>query len=362
MSTILEYRCPHCNGTLNFDSGSQQLTCPFCDTEFEAQSVREYNEAIDAVSQSDQCEWETYQAETGSGAWANEERSHLVTHICKSCNGEIVAEKTTAVTTCPYCDHNVFIPQQFADELRPDYVIPFRLNKEQAKEALRDFYKGKPLLNPCFKRENHLDEIKGIYVPFWLYDCGTSSDLQYKGTKIRKYSDSRNHYTETKHYAIHRSGNLDFVKIPADGSSKINDTYMESLEPFHYQELKPFTPAFFAGYLADKYDVSAEQLQGRINERVRNSIIETFQPKGYATVQPVSSSIRMDKNQVHYALLPVWILNTKYHGKLHTFMMNGQTGKLVGKLPVDKGRCLSMFLGIFASLSLLTSGIIWFLI
>lgn len=354
MNTTLEYRCPCCDGTLSFSSQSQQLNCPYCDTELQIEAVREYNEAVDAASNQD-CQWENYGAESGEGGWSEREASNLVTHICRSCNGEIITDQNTAVTACPYCDNNLFIPQQFADELRPDYVIPFKVDKEQAKEALRAYYKGKPLLNPCFKRENHLDEIKGVYVPFWLYDCDTDSELRYKGTKVRSYSDSRYNYTETKHYSIHRSGSLGFRKIPADGSSKMDDTFMEAVEPYHYKDLKVFTPAYFAGYMADKYDVSAEQLQNRVNERIRTSVVEQFQPKGYATVRGESANIQASNQKVQYALLPVWILHTQYRGDLHCFMVNGQTGKLVGKLPVDKGRAVGMFFGILSSLFLLTT-------
>lgn len=357
MSTTLEYRCPHCNGTLNFSSETQQLTCPYCDSEMSVDAVKEYSQAIHQVEQQS-CDWETYQAETGSGSWSAQESANLVTHICQSCNGEIVAEKTTAVTSCPYCDNNLFIPSQFADELRPDYVIPFKMNKEQAKEALRDFYKGKPLLNPCFKTENHLDEIKGIYVPFWLFDCDTTSEVNYKATKVRSYSDARYHYVETKHYSIRRGGKVNFDKIPGDGSSKMNDTFMEALEPYHYRDLVEFTPAYFAGYIADKYDVVAEDLQPRVNQRIRTSVVEVFSPRGYASVTPVNSNIQASNNKVGYALLPVWVLNTRYRGELHTFMMNGQTGKLVGKLPVDRGRCVGMFGGIFAGVALVASAII----
>lgn len=360
MNTTLDYRCPNCNGSLQFRSDTQQLTCPYCDSELSVEGVKEYNQAISQAEES-RCDWETYQAETGSGAWSNQESANLVTHICQSCNGEIVAEKTTAVTACPYCDNNLFIPYQFADELRPDYVIPFKLNKEQAKGALRQFYNGKPLLNPCFKRENHLDEIKGVYVPFWLFDCDTQSDVQYKATRVRAYSDSRYNYVETKHYSIHRGGRINFDKIPGDGSSKMNDTFMEAMEPYNYRDLVPFTPAYFAGYLADKYDVLADSLQERVNQRIRTTVIDSLSPKGYQSVTPVKTNIRASNNKVNYALFPVWILNTRYRGELHTFMVNGQTGKLVGKLPVDPGRCAGMFFGIFLGISLFSSLMLYFL-
>ncbi len=361
MNTTFEYRCPNCDGTLSFESDSGQLNCPFCDTELSVEGVEEYNRAIREVETQDY-RWERYEAESGLGTWTAQESAKLKVHICKSCKGEIIAESTTAVTSCPYCDNNLFIPQQFADDLRPDYVIPFQLNKEQAKECLREFYKGKLLLNPCFKQENHLDEIKGLYVPFWLFDCDTKSEVQYKATKVRSYSDARYNYVETKHYSIQRSGQVNFHKIPADGSSKLDDTLMESLEPYDYRKLTQFTPAYFAGYMADCYDVEAEQLRSRINQRIRNSVEECFRPRGYATVSTVNVNIKTEKNQIGYALLPVWVLNTRYHGELHTFYINGQTGKIVGKLPTDRSRGLGLFFGSFFLLGALSSALVWLLL
>lgn len=355
MSTVLDYRCPNCNGTLHFSSDVQQLTCPYCDTEMTPDAVVGYNETIQSTKD-DNCKWETYTPEDGNGTWSDEETSNLVTHVCQSCAGEIVTDKTTSVTTCPYCDNNIFIPKQFTDEFKPDYVIPFKLNKEQAKQVLRDFYKGKPLLNPLFKTENHLDEVRGLYVPFWLFDCDTENDVHYKTTRVRNYSDHNYNYTETKHYSVRRGGSVNFDKIPADGSSKMDDTLMESLEPYHYKDLVDFNPSYFAGFIADKYDVPSEDLQQRVNTRIHNSVVATFSPKGYTSSILQSANIQASNRTVRYALLPVWVLNTRYQGTLHTFMINGQTGKIVGKLPLDKARCAGMFLAIAGILSAITCG------
>ncbi|MFI3250572.1 MAG: hypothetical protein R3Y07_06385 [Eubacteriales bacterium] len=355
MNTTIEYRCPNCNATLRFDSQVQQLTCDYCETELTTEAIREYSDTLHTTEDKD-CEWESYGPNDGSGTWSTSESNDLVVHICKSCGGEIVAEKTTAVTACPYCDNNVFVPSQFSDDLKPDYVIPFKLNKEQAKSALRGFYKGKVLLNPLFKTENHLDEVRGVYVPFWLFDCDTDSDIHYKATKVRHYSDSKFNYTETKHYSVKRGGSANFYKIPADGSSKMDDTTMESMEPYHYKDLVEFDLSYFAGYLADKYDVDSKELQNRVNTRIHNSLVEAFRPRGYNTTVVQGANIRATDRKVSYALLPVWILNTKYKGMLHTFMINGQTGKVVGKLPIDKLRCAGLFCSIAGLISLITCG------
>lgn len=119
-------------------------------------------------------------------------------------------------------------------------------------------YKGKKLLPKIFKKENHIDEIKGVYVPFWLFDADADADIRYKATRVRTWSDSDYDYTETSYYSIGRSGDIGFDRVPVDGSSKMPDDLMESIEPFKFEDAVDFKTAYLAGYLADKYDVTAE--------------------------------------------------------------------------------------------------------
>jgi hypothetical protein len=128
--------------------------------------------------------------------------------------------------------------------------------------------------------------------------------------------------------------------VPVDGSEKMDDTYMDSIEPFDYNQLAPFNTAYLSGYLAEKYDVDANAAMPRANERIKKTITDEFRKTvtGYATVTEENASVQVSKGTVQYALFPVWMLNTKYQGQMYTFAMNGQTGKLIGKLPMDKGK------------------------
>ena len=98
-----------------------------------------------------------------------------------------------------------------------------------------------------------------------------------------------------------------------------------------------FQTAYLAGYLADKYDVTAEDCKVRANDRIRTATEDAFASTtaGYATVFPENTNIHLKDSRVRYALLPVWMLTTRYQDKLYTFAMNGQTGKMVGNLPID---------------------------
>lgn len=268
-----------------------------------------------------------------------------------------------AATSCPFCDNPIVMMGQFAGALKPDLVIPFKLDKKAAKEGLKKHLTGKRLLPKIFKDQNHIDEIKGIYVPFWLFDTNVDATVSYRATKVRMWSDSDYDYTETSHFMVHRGGSIGFENVPVDGSTKMADDLMESIEPFNISGAVDFQTAYLAGYLADKYDVTAEQSIERANKRVKHSTEEAFAEtvKGYATVTTDNSSVQFHGGKAKYALYPVWLLNTTWNGNKYTFAMNGQTGKFVGDLPVDKGAAARWTVMLAAVFSVVTYGAAWFL-
>lgn len=333
MAAIQEYKCPCCGGAIAFDSTIQKMKCPYCDTEFEMETLASYDSELRS-EQADDMSWQM----DSDNAWQEDELGSLNAYVCNSCGGEITCDENTAATSCPFCGNPVVMTGQLSGALRPDYVIPFKIDKNAAKEALKKHYEGKRLLPKVFKDQNHIDDIKGIYVPFWLFDTGAHVNMRYKATKVRSWSDNNYDYTETKHYTVSRGGQIQFESVPVDGSVKMPDDLMESIEPFHISEAVDFQTAYLAGYLADKYDVSAEQSAGRANERIRKSAEDAFYEtvKGYSTVIKETGSIQLQNAKVSYALFPVWLLSTSWNGQNYLFAMNGQTGKMVGDLPLDK--------------------------
>ena len=358
MSALQEYKCPCCGGAIAFDSGTQKMKCPYCDTEFEVEALESYQNGA-ASDVEDDMNW----GEAAGGAWKEGEADGLRSFVCKSCGGEIVGDETTAAASCPFCGNPVIMTGQLSGALKPDCIIPFKLDKTAAKAALQKHYGGKRLLPKVFKDQNHIDEIKGVYVPFWLFDADAHASIRYKATRVRTYSDSNYHYKETSCFSVSRGGVLGFERVPVDGSSKMPDELMESIEPFSFSDAVDFKTAYLAGYLADKYDVDEEQSIGRANERIRRSTEEAFAAtvEGYTSVVPETSSIKLQGGSVKYALYPVWLLNTTWNGGKYTFAMNGQTGKMVGDLPVDKSAAHKWTIGLTALCSAAAYGIVWLL-
>lgn len=354
---VEQFKCPNCGGKVEFDSNVQQMKCPYCDSEFDIETMKEY-EDIKRTAEATP-EWDAYDEESGSGDWKEDEKEKIRHYICQSCAGEIITDATTVATSCPYCGNPIVIASELKDAYRPDLVIPFKLDKEAAKAALNGFYEGKKLLPKCFKDKNHIEEIKGIYVPFWLYNCTAEGKAVYSARRVKRWSDARFTYTKTDHFAVRREGCLDFVKVPADGSQKMDDTLMESIEPYKYEDAVDFETAYLSGYLAEKYDVTSEENLQRVNERITESLLQMFGTtiKNYDGYEVNHKNVSIDKGNIQYALLPVWMLKTKYDGEEYTFAMNGQTGRFVGSLPVDKKQAVKYFAMTFA-ISLVASGLV----
>lgn len=234
------------------------------------------------------------------------------------------------------------IAQRYSGSLRPDYVIPFQKTKEDAQAAFKNFYKGKILLPGSFVTESRIEAIQGMYVPFWLFDSSVTATASFRGKNVDTFVVGNNRVTEEHIYDCEREGTMKFCRVPVDGSKRMDDIWMESIGAYDYSTMVPFTTAYLAGYLADKYDVPAEEAAPRADELVADTSLSMLDDtvKGYASVSRIDGFISKDENQVAYALAPVWILTTRYRGEPYTFIMNGQSGKFVGSLPVDRNKSL----------------------
>ena len=357
VQNVLEYKCPCCSAALTFSGEEQQLSCEYCGNEFEIQDVQQYNEAILEEHQ-EVFQWE----EQTQQSLTDEEGNKVFTYTCPACGGQIMGEEVTAATFCPYCDNPAIIGGNVSGELKPDGVIPFRTTKEMAMTAFYQLCKGKPLLPKDFASTARQEKIQGVYVPFWLYDCEGGMEGQYKATRVRTWSDSNYIYTRTSHYMLTRSACAAFSMIPMDASSKMDNATMESIEPFDFSKAEDFQTAYLSGFFADKYDVESTHGEPRIKERVGQTLDDMIQPTfmGYSSVIPTSKQLQVRHGSAKYMLLPVWMLHTKYKDKTYVFAMNGQTGKITGTLPIDKGRMWAWFGGITAAVAAVTGLLLFF--
>ena len=343
MGDMKNYKCRGCGAPLQFDAATGKLTCDFCGSSYDpSEFVLDTKEAVEAREQ-EASQWGVAQG--------------MKSYVCPSCGAELICDAQTAATSCPYCGNNAVMPGQFSGARQPEFILPFQVTKDQAVAALKEHYKGKILLPKAFKSGNQIQKIQGVYVPFWLFDRDAEGEARYEGTNSSSYRQGDYVITETEHYRVVRRGNISFKKVPVDASGRMPDDYMDSIEPFDYKELQDFSTAYMPGFLADKYDVEREDASGRADLRCENSLESALRRtiSGYESVDLQQKDIQVKPKQAHYAMLPVWLLSTRWRDKAYLFAINGQTGKLVGDLPADKGKLYGIFWSIFLGLGTLLS-------
>lgn len=328
-----EYVCLACGGPIHFDAASGKMKCDYCDSEYTMEEVKAY------YADQNQENADQDRSLSAESSWG-EDLSSMRAYSCQACGAELICEETTAATSCPYCGNVAIMPQQFKGMLRPKYVIPFKVDKKEAKSKLEEYCKGKKLLPNSFTENNHIDEIKGVYVPFWLYSGTVDADVKYDAETDDVKKTATEKVTTTKHYDVRRKGGAPFKMIPTDASDSMPDDLMDSIEPYDYAGLKEFEMEYLAGFLADKYDVSQEESKKRARNRAEQSTVDmlgdTVENYNRTSERRSERKVKFLGEKQEYAMLPVWLLSTQWNDQNYLFAINGQTGKMTGNLPIDK--------------------------
>jgi DNA-directed RNA polymerase subunit RPC12/RpoP len=363
---IINYKCPACTGPLHYVGDSGKLECDYCGSKYTVAEIESiYKEKVESAAEAAAAESQAEapaEAETGgasgqtsSGGWDtsslenwNDAGAGLRVYSCPSCGAELICDENTAATRCPYCGNPTVVPGQLSGTLKPDYVLPFKLKKEDAQKALLRHYKGKALLPDTFSDEKNIQEIQGVYVPFWLFDGTARVEMDLDASDSTSFLEGDYEVTETRHYEVHRDGDVVFEKIPVDAASKMPDEYMDSLEPYDYDKLEPFSMAYLAGFLADKFDVSVEQSAKRADERAANTAEDVVRNTvGHDMAVIRHKKVSLTRGKVHYALIPTYLLTIRWNDGQYLFAVNGQTGKVVGELPSSQEKERKEFLKTF---------------
>lgn len=334
---VIDYKCPSCGSGMVFDSDTGTLTCRSCGRQ---DNIEQASDPLGLRTAS-----------------ANEVHEYH----CTSCGAVIVAEAETAATTCSFCGSAVVLGDRLSGKLAPGLVIPFSISKEKATQAFKKWCRNGLLTPNKFMEANRIKGVTGVYVPFWLYELHNKVDVQGHATKVRTYTRGDYRYTETDHYDIYRRLQLDYVGVPVDASERLNDQLMDRLEPFPYNQLKSFKTPYLAGYVAEKYSYTDEELLPRAKSKIRDYIEESISAsvKGYTSTHLINKQIDTRVKNTDYCLIPVWLFQYNFNRKIYTFAMNGQTGKVVGKPPLSKAKISAWFAGVFGVTLLALKLISW---
>ncbi|HHU02374.1 MAG TPA: hypothetical protein GXZ91_04500 [Christensenellaceae bacterium] len=348
MATIT-YKCPSCGSSLTFDGNAKEMACSSCGSQFEVEALKQ---AIEIEKESENFnEGTNWQAK--DEGFSDEELNRTRTFNCSSCGAELITDETTVATECAFCGSPSIIPAQFTPGTRPDSVIPFKVSKDRAVELFKNYFKNKKLIPNLFKKNNQIDEIRKLYVPYWLFSCTADADITYSAKRVRSFRRGNYRITQTRHYRIRRAGTVDFKDLPVDASEKTDNKLTESLEPYNTKDALPYVPEVLSGAQASRADVAIEDSKKRADERIARSMQNELRSTvlGYESVVPISTKINVPDGTCYPALYPMWLITTKKADKTYTFAINGQTEQLTCDIPMSVPKAIGWFLGIFAGSS-----------
>lgn len=313
------FKCKNCGGNTVYSPEHKGMFCPYCESE------------------------------------KSHERKHDLTNIthCPDCSGELEIGEYTSALQCPYCNNYIILNERVEGEFTPQKMIPFKYSKKMVKQLLRDNFRGRIFAPTDFLSEARLNSMSGEYVPFWLYDYNARCVFRGEGTKKRSWSSGEMHYTETSYYSVVRDFYLTYEDIPVDASIVMPDHIMDLMEPYNYDDMVDFQPEYMSGFNGQKYNMPATTLEDRAGSKMKDSAqtILSQSVTGYSTMTTYESNVTQNKTDARFCLLPVWKYIYKYKGTEYPFYINGQTGKVIGKVPVSKSKVWAYGATLWASLT-----------
>ncbi len=377
------YKCPNCGGELAFDPNSGKLKCKFCDSTYDPNTFEEqygsgaheheyehdhqhepnHNHDQDHESQqeaqpaadippiqSEQPKEDNIASEQGF-YHATDDSTDVVEDLrvwkCPHCGAEVVSDKDTVATNCVFCNTPLMLEEQMTGTFRPKSIIPFQVDRKQIEKIYEDYIKTKPFYPPEYSKANVIEKIKSVYLPFWLYDVNTSGWLRATGEHTISHTTRDWIITDHQVFNIERDGNMEFKNIPVIADSKTPVDAMDSIEPFDFSDMKEFNTAYLPGFLAERYDLDAHKCQDKMETRAANTFDQALSSTigGYSAVKMTGGDMRHRVENADFALMPAYLLFMDFDNNADKLIaINGQTGKIVGNIPVDNKKRLRFFL------------------
>ena len=334
-------KCPSCSAPIAFNPKLNKWKCEYCNSEFSLEEMQKYNNASSEENNKEVKEE------------IDEEELELTSYKCQNCGAEIVADQNTAATFCVYCGSVAILKSKLSGKFAPDSIIPFKKSNDEAIKAFESLAKGRPLVPSDFTNKKNIEKIKGVYIPFWLHNITISGSLNSNATRVKTWTTGNYIYTKTDFYELIRSGDVKYVRVPVDGSTNFDNDIMNSIEPFDYEKLEKYNHAYLSGFFAEKYDVPSKDTINEANKRALESTKDVMYEGTamYDTRNITTNTLKPTENNTEYALLPVWMVNVKYGDKSYIFAMNGESGKFIGNIPLDKKKAffygVLIFIGFF---------------
>lgn len=330
------YECPNCVAALIYNPTTGKMDCLSCGSSFDVDQFEEKEKKAETAQAAREEKMQNLGIEEDDMMECN-------IYSCTACGAELAVNGVESSTFCSYCGQPTIVFNRVSSTKKPKYIIPFAVSKNQAVTTIRK-HLSSGFFVPKEIQNFEIERVRGIYVPFWLYDIDYS-DEQYLSGKVKSGKS-----TVTKYYF--RSAKTTFHNLTLDASKQLSDESSQRLEPYHTERLREFDTGYLSGFYADCFDMSSEQLQSLAVSRSMRMFNEQVEKSVKASdVTILQNNPKVNVTKAEYAMFPAWFLTFRYNDEPYTILVNGQTGKVVGAVPFNKAKVNAIFwlIGVVAS-------------
>jgi predicted RNA-binding Zn-ribbon protein involved in translation (DUF1610 family) len=338
------YLCSGCGGNMEYDISSQKLKCPYCGVEEDIQSDRNLVKEYDFS--------EVAHREANS-EWNNE----VSVVKCDACGAETVVEKYQTALHCGHCGSSHVLESKQSAGIKPEGIIPFKVDAYKAKEEFHKWIKGMWLAPNNLKQLYQSEKLISVYVPYWTYDAETYNSYTAQGgehyyvTVRRDGKDVRER--RTRWHFVSGNFNMFFDDVQVNASKNYNDSLMIQVEPYNTKEVELYKPQFISGHTAERYSkgvvecfqIAKDKIYDDLEDEVRSRVRQR-----YDEVRSISIDTEYSEVKYKHVLLPLWTAQYDYKGKKYRYMINGQTGEIAGEAPISPIKVTLLILLILAAI------------
>lgn len=349
------FQCPNCDAGLTFNPKKQKFCCEYCFSEFDEEDLTPPEEDAEEEKAAGTF-WGDREAPENDRAGAEDEAfsAQMRAYICPNCGAEIVADESTAADFCYYCHNPVVLSGKLSGAMKPHRIIPFKYDRDAAKETFLGWASKKKFAPDDFSSPKQIENMQGVYFPFWVTDADTESEVTAHATRVRVWTRGGYRYTQTSHFRVWRRGNLHFEDIVTLALSDADKKMLESVLPYPSDVHQDFSMPYLSGFVAKKRDLErtdvSDEVGRRMNGYAKDLLGKTI--RGYSSVDIKNVHVDVQRDDWSYTLMPIWILTYRdKKSRVYTYAMNGFTGKLYGEVPLAMNKLLGFAAGLLAGLT-----------
>lgn len=340
---VERFRCPGCSADMEFDPESGGMKCRFCG----------HTEVLAAAAAGEVRAHALEEALAKTGVLHAPLSEQALEVHCESCGSTVAFEPPEVAGACTFCGAALVAEPKAADPLiAPDALLPAKIPKNAAQAEVRQWLASRWFAPNALKRMAQQEAIGGVYLPFWTYAADTQSD--YTGRRGEHYWETE-YYTETDSdgKSVQRSRQVQRTRwYPAAGhvarrfddvliaaTRSVKESRLNALAPWDMEALRPYEPAYLAGFRAQRYQVEVPEgyekakdvMAAEIEQDVRRDIGGDEQ--GIDHVETAYANVMF-----RHLLLPVWMGAYRFQGKVYQVAVNARTGEVQGERPYSPSK------------------------